>query len=936
MPVVKTKLPNFEKNPDMARSIYTALISLLIVLSNPTSGQQIVLDTTRGPEAVRYLSVDSNIYFFPYGTPLFSFIADGEKFFSNSGKYYDKKETSSLRFNEKVAVRISPLSSGKNWPAEIAFTNISSDSIVFENVVPLGEESSHIYITGTGPWSLARTKIFRPGKVPVSVILPDNAWEMGYGSVELGDSISLCAIARRKEVVNGKKHRYKTYLYPGGEVKYYLYAGEYKGDWQNGLKLMFAEKYLYDLDTFDNTLFQRKDLKWIRHQYIIYLQFAWDERFYDWKKKEYTHTSFIEWGKEKFGGIDVFGLWPTWPRLGLDNRNQWDLFAGLPGGLERIRALSEQDRKEGTRFFICYNPWDQSTRTENPYSAMASLINEINADGVVLDCRGASSSELQAAADSVKPGVVMYSEGMAVIRDMPGIVAGRVHDAIVMPPVLNLNKLIKPDFAIFRVIRSNKPRFHRDILLSFFNGYGIEINMFTPGRPGSNDRDFFTLGRAAMIQRENTHNFLSPGWTPLRETLHDSIWVNEWPLEEKTLYTVFNLKPEGFHGPLFKAEDLPGYHYVSLWNHEELPVTEEGGHIIIPSRTDAFGREDLGTNAEGSVDCIARFPKILDLELEDGSLNIEATEGTSLVVWAGNPSYQNERKLKVNSISSKIDLLTELGITEGKVVVQLFEKDILKDERVVTLPSGMPELISETVFTEKAKKTPEGMAMVRGGDYMFYSFNDDTFIPYPHSGDTLSVEVGSFYMDIYPVTNRQFAVFLDETGYLPEDTSAFLAHWRGGSYPDTLAEHPVVYVNIEDAKAYAAWAGKRLPTEIEWQYSAQSSTGNDWPWGNEFDSLKCNSSLGHTTSVTAYPEGESPFGIRDLTGNVWQMTGDIYYNGSYYFQVLKGGSFYEPASSWWYVDGGPRPVHWKQMLLLTGPGMNRNATVGFRCVKDAH
>jgi len=919
----------------MARFTNTILISFLLILCSLLNGQQVVIDTTRGPEAVRYRSVDSNIYFFPYGTPLFSFMADGVVFYSNSGKYYEGPGFVSLVYNEKIAIDVSYPSSGKSWPAEIAFTNITEDTVVFENVVPFGEEKNHTYITGTGPWSLARTKIFRPGKVPVSVILPDNAWEMGYGSVRLGDSLSLCAIARRKDVANGKKHRYETHLYPGGMVEYHYYPKEYEGEWQNGLKLMFTEKYLYDLDTFDKALFQRKDLEWIRHQYIVYLQFAWDDRFYDWKEEEYTHASFIDWGRKKFGGIDVFGLWPTWPRLGLDNRNQWDLFAGLPGGLEKIRALSEHDKKMGTKFFICYNPWDQSTRSENPYSAMASLIDEINADGVVLDCRGASSRELQAAADSVKPGVVMYSEGMAVIRDMPGIVAGRVHDAIVMPPVLNLNKLIKPDFAIFRVIRSNKPRIHRDILLSFFNGYGIEINMFTPGRPESNEQDLLTLGRAAMIQRENTHNFLSPGWTPLRETLHDSIWVNEWPLGEKILYTVFNLKPEGFHGPLFKAEELPGYHYVSLWHHEELPVTKEGDHIIIPSRTDAFGRANLGTLAEGSVDCIARFPEILDLELEDGSLNIEATEGTSLMVWAGNPSYQNERKVEINSIKSEIDLFTELGITEGKVVVQLFEKDILKDERVVTVPSGMPELISETVFTDKAQKTQEGMALVRGGDYLFYSFNDDTFIPYPHSGDTLSVEVGSFYMDIYPVTNREFAIFLDETGYLPEDTSAFLAHWSGGSYPDSLADHPVVYVNPEDAKAYAGWAGKRLPTEIEWQYSAQSTTGHDWPWGNVFDSLKCNSSMGHTTPVTSYPDGESPFGIIDLTGNVWQMTGDVYYNGSYYYQMLKGGSFYEPTSSWWYVDGGPQPAYWKQMLLLTGQGMNRNATVGFRCIKDA-
>ena len=81
------------------------------------------------------------------------------------------------------------------------------------------------------------------------------------------------------------------------------------------------------------------------------------------------------------------------------------------------------------------------------------MLRATDADGVVLDTRGASSRELQATADKVKPGIIMYSEGMAVPKDMPGIVSGRVHDALVLPPPVNLNKFIKPDFAIFRVLQ---------------------------------------------------------------------------------------------------------------------------------------------------------------------------------------------------------------------------------------------------------------------------------------------------------------------------------------------------------------------------------------------------------------------------------------------------------------------------------------------------
>jgi len=192
-----------------------------------------------------------------------------------------------------------------------------------------------------------------------------------------------------------------------------------------------------------------------------------------------------------------------------------------------------------------------------------------------------------------------------------------------------------------------------------------------------------------------------------------------------------------------------------------------------------------------------------------------------------------------------------------------------------------------------------------------------------------------YYMDTYPVTNLEFGTFLRRARYVPGDTVNFLRTWVHGSPPKGEENHPVVWVSLEDARAYARWSGKRLPTGIEWQYAAQGTDGRKYPWGNSFDSTRCNNGLGHTTAVDRFPSGKSPFGVCDMVGNVWQLTNDVYDNGSYYFVTMRGGSFYTPTSSAWYVQGGPWQVDRHQMLLMLSPGFDRSATVGFRCVKDA-
>ena len=879
------------------------------------------------------LSESENDLMFPLGS-LFSVEIDGVYFSSKDVRALLEENQIRLMFPNGLTGSLQSFGNdGKGWKGILKLRNRSADTIILENVVPFGATDDHVYLTSEGPWALARANLYLPDRNPVSVILPDNAWEMGYGAKQLDDTYSVSAISRRTGKENAILKRYKTILPPNSQVEYTLYADIFQGDWYEGLKLMFQERYLYDLDDFDNSLYKREDLKWIKSKYIITLQFAWDQQFYNSGTKKFQLYQYLEEGKKLFGGYDVYGLWPTWPRLGIDQRNQWELYEDLPYGLPKLKELSGYCKNNGTRFFISYNPWDQSTSEKDPYKSMASLIKNIDADGVVLDTRGSSSFRLQNAADSVKQGIIMYSEGMAVTKDMPGILSGRVHNAIFRSPVLNLNKFIKPDFAIFRVVVLNRGRIHRDLAISFFNGYGTEINTFDPGRPDWLEDEYLYLGRTTRLLRENSSVFLNKDWVPLIQTLHDSIWVNKWLDGRKTLYTVFSLNPEGVSGPLFEVDSLEDYHFVSLWNHTELNPVEIEGRNYIPVDVREFNKKWLGTNREGNLECIAKLPNILNLTLKGDSLSISASEGRIIKIWKGSPSYQNTAK-EYTSASVNVKLSELFDRNEGKFVIQLFDNEEILDERVIVVQPGKPYLISSVKPTKKYKNPPDGMKEIQGGSFNFEVSNPDQFIPYPDYSNPKTVEVSSFYMDEYPVTNQDFYEFLEATQYIPEYSANFLKHWVNGMYSSGQEKYPMVYISREDAQAYADWAGKRLPTEVEWQYAAQGQDGRLWPWGNKFHGTRCNSAFGKSTPVDAFSKGKSPFGISDMVGNIWQLMNDVYFNGSYKFGIIRGGSYFNPTSSGWYVKGGPQQLNRTQMLLLVTPGFDRNATVGFRCVAD--
>jgi iron(II)-dependent oxidoreductase len=133
-----------------------------------------------------------------------------------------------------------------------------------------------------------------------------------------------------------------------------------------------------------------------------------------------------------------------------------------------------------------------------------------------------------------------------------------------------------------------------------------------------------------------------------------------------------------------------------------------------------------------------------------------------------------------------------------------------------------------------------------------------------------TVELPAYKIDKYLVTNAQYARFVAATGHRPPE------NWSDGKIPTGKVLHPVTLVSWYDATKYAAWAGKRLPTEQEWEKAARGNDGRRWPWGNSMDAARVNTyyNVGSTSAVTAYPQGASPYGVLDMAGNVSQWVAD--------------------------------------------------------------
>ena len=169
------------------------------------------------------------------------------------------------------------------------------------------------------------------------------------------------------------------------------------------------------------------------------------------------------------------------------------------------------------------------------------------------------------------------------------------------------------------------------------------------------------------------------------------------------------------------------------------------------------------------------------------------------------------------------------------------------------------------------------MVLVPAGEFSMGDDQDDDEKP------THRVYLDAFYIDKYEVTNAHFQQFVQAMGHRTQaeragDNMTWRAPRGSGSSIAGLEQHPVVRVSQEDAKAYCTWAGKRLPTEAEWEKAARGTDGRIYPWGNQFDSKRGNFAgrTKGTVPVGSYEGGQSPYGAHDMAGNVWEWVADWY------------------------------------------------------------
>jgi len=527
---------------------------------------------------------------------------------------------------------------------------------------------------------------------------------------------------------------------------------------------------------------------------------------------------------------------------------------------------------------------------------LADLVAELEADGVFLDTLAGATPALRQAVDAKRPGVALVPELGPSVRQLSLCNLSWAQWAQdPEPPGIPLLKWVEPRHLQYFTRRWE--RSHRDeIETAFFNGTGLLLweNIFGTHNPVSPE-DALLWKRCASILRTYPEVFVSNLWDPFYPSLHDEVSIHRWPGAPTTLFTLRNLGEPIVHGPLLR------------WQFPE------------HSRADNMEIHDLW---------------------QGRTIRWEMTAFGTVQVWGD------------------LDRLGCIAVTFGEdpVLEDFLRKQASLVAQTESLPSTPASPVLKPVEATAGKTgAAEGMVRIAGGAQRMqiqHPRRECGCYPDPGAEENrksyftrgtpheeilehdYTVTVRDFYIDEAQVSNTEFDRFLKATGYQPEHRENFLCHWPDGVMPEKIADLPVVYVDLDDARAYAHWAGKRLPTEAEWQRAAQGEDGRPWPWGDDFDPAKCASAESGPLPVRSLPEGRGPNGLYHTCGNVWEWTESEYDDGYTRFCIIRGGSWYHPSGSGWYAPSGPQPLNAHTKFLLLWPGLDRCATIGFRCVKD--
>ena len=666
------------------------------------------------------------------------------------------------------------------------------------------------------------------------------------------------------------------------------------GDWLRELR-DWRREHLTRIG-YDDANYRRPELQWAQRNFVHAQMMIEDRYFFDPATGEYTVDRYLDDLEARFGGLDSVLLWYIYPNIGVDDRNQFDLIHDLPGGVEGIRKVVADFHRRGVKVFLPTMPWDNGTREqgEPDWKAIARLVKDTGADGINGDTYNGVPRAFFDACDALGCPVVVQPESTISAEEhlIWNVQSwGKKVPADVIPSVAKF-KWLEPRHMINYENRWGRDRTN-DLQYIFFNGVGYNAweniwgiwNQFTP-------RDAESLRRIAAVEREFAPLMVSLDWQPYAATLQAGVFASRFPGEGRTLWNIVNRNEHEVGGEQIAVPHSEGARYFDAWNGVPLQPRISGDQAVVSMTLEGKGYGallvlDADVQAPGLEEFLARMKALAETPLQ--SLSSQ---------WKSIP----QRIIAIERTATQAD----------------------PPEGMIAIPADDFDFVVGGIEIEG--QTWEGV------DFQY---------PWENSarrGHRRWMRMRAFHIDRYPVTNAQFKRFIDENGYAPEDAHNFLRHWQDGAPVVGWEQKPVTWVSIEDARAYAQWAGKRLPHEWEWQYAAQGVDGRAYPWGDAWNPAAVPAQnrerrMRPSADVDAHPDGVSPFGVMDMVGNVWQWT-DEYADDHTRAACLRGGSAYRPQTSHWYFPQAYRlDQHGKYLLMA--PCKDRSGGIGFRCVVDA-
>ena len=646
---------------------------------------------------------------------------------------------------------------------------------------------------------------------------------------------------------------------------------------------------------YDDAEYRRPEFQWTQSNFVSPQVMVEERTLFDVESGRWTVARYLDDLEKRYGGIDSVLLWPVYPNIGIDNRNQWDLMRDLPGGVEGVRQMIEDFHRRSVKVLFPTMAWDNGTRDPGVphWTATAQAMAELGIDGVNGDTFSGLPRAYRTASDKTGHPVVFEPEGAPQADE--GLMWNNqswAYWTFHFQPTASRQKWLEPRHMTHICDRWARDKTD-DLQNAFFNGMGYVSweniwgiwNQIT-------DRDAEALRRVATVEREFAGLMSSADWEPFIPVLQSGIFASKFPSHGVALYTLINRNEYDVTGQQIALPSASGGHYYDAWQGRELTPVERNGQAVL-----SFPMEAHGYGALLVVDAGASVPG-LDTYLA----RIHALTQAPLVTYSHEWHFLPQQVLHIPR--TLVPTTTPLNM--------------------VKIPAG--EFTFKVTGIEIEGDNWPGLDVQ-------YPWEDS-----PRRAHQHVMHVSSFLIDKYPVTNAEFQRFLEASGYKPTDTHNFLKDWADGKPPAGWENKPVTWVSLDDARAYAKWAGKRLPHEWEWQYAAQGVDGRLYPWGNEWkDSAvpapDTGRDLTSPADVTAHPEGTSPFGVMDMVGNVWQWTDEVV-DAHTRAAVLRGGSYYRPQNSIWYFPATYKLTEHGKYLLMA-PSKDRAGTLGFRCVVDA-